>query len=128
MYKILWDFGIQTIRKSWTEDQTYYLTRKTKAYKYIYICVCVCVCVWLDSSLSFKHVWLNNKDTLCLYDLIKTLSSFLRSVLLSGWNWWMTLPRLSRVFRIFHRPSSGVACMCKECFKRVLKDFFVFIT
>ena len=36
-------------------------------YIYIYVCVCVCVCVWLGRILSFKHVWLNNKDTFCLY-------------------------------------------------------------
>ena len=40
-------------------------------------CVCVCVCVWLDNSLSFKHVWLNNNYTFCLYNLIRILSSFL---------------------------------------------------
>ena len=36
----------------------------------------VCVCVWLDSSLSFKHVWLNDKGTFCPYNFIKILSSF----------------------------------------------------
>ena len=40
------------------------------------VCVCVCVCVSLGSSLSFKHVWLNNKDTFCLDNFIKILSSF----------------------------------------------------
>ena len=64
-------------------------------YIYIYICVCVCVCVWLSSSRSFNHVSLNCKDTFCLYNLIKILSSFLISVSVSGWNWWMDLPKLS---------------------------------
>ena len=62
------------------------------------MCVCVCVCVWcvLGSSLSLKPVWLNNKDTFCLYHFIKILSSFLINVLVSGWNWWMNLPKWSR--------------------------------
>ena len=38
-------------------------------------CVCVCVCVSL-----------NNKDKFD-YNLFKILSSFLISVLVSGWNW-----------------------------------------
>ena len=42
---------------------------------YIYVCVCVCVCV---------HIWLNNKDTFCLYNFIKILSSFQINVLVSG--------------------------------------------
>ena len=42
------------------------------------------------------HVSLNSKDTFCLYNLIKILSSFLTSVLVSGWNWWMNLPKFSR--------------------------------
>ena len=62
----------------------------------IYIYVCVCVCVWLGNSRSFKRVWLNSKDTFYMYNLIKILSSFLISVLVSGWNWWMNLPKLSR--------------------------------
>ena len=41
-------------------------------------------------------VGLNNKDTFCLYNLIKILSSFPVSVLASGWNWCMNLPKLSR--------------------------------
>ena len=36
----------------------------------------MCVCVSL-----------NNKDKFCLYNLFKILSSFLISVLVSGWNW-----------------------------------------
>ena len=31
----------------------------------------MCVCVWLGSSLSFKRIWLNNRDTFCLYNFIK---------------------------------------------------------
>ena len=33
----------------------------------------------------YIYVWLNNKYTLCLYNFIKILSSFLISVLVSGW-------------------------------------------
>ena len=40
----------------------------------------------------YIYVWLNNEDTFCLYNFIKILSSFLISVLVSGWNWWMNLP------------------------------------
>ena len=36
---------------------------------------------------TFKHVSLNNKDKLGLYNLFKILSNFLISVLVSGWNW-----------------------------------------
>ena len=54
---------------------------------YIYIYVCVCVCVWLGCNCSFKHVSINNKDTFCLLNLFKIISSFLISVLVSGWNW-----------------------------------------
>ena len=56
-------------------------------YIYIYVCVCVCVCVVVHLS-TFD---LNNKDTFCLYNLNKILSSFLISVLVSGWNWRMNL-------------------------------------
>ena len=38
--------------------------------------MCVCVCVRLGSSLSFKHVLLNNKDTFCLNNFIRFLSRF----------------------------------------------------
>ena len=65
-------------------------------YIYIYIHIYMCVCVWLGSSLSFKHVWLNNKDTFCQYNFIETLSSFFISVLVSDWNWWMNLSKLSQ--------------------------------
>ena len=30
------------------------------------------------------------------FNLIKILSSFLMSVLVSDWNWWMNLPKLSQ--------------------------------
>ncbi len=56
----------------------------------------MCVCVYLANSLFFKHDLLNNRDTYCLYNFIKILSSFLISVLVSGWNWWMNLPELSK--------------------------------
>ncbi len=58
-------------------------------YIYIHIYVCVCVCVKLGCCLSFNHVCLNNKDTFCLYNFNKILSSFLISVLVSSWNWLM---------------------------------------
>ena len=48
------------------------------------------------SSLSFKHIRLNNNDTFRLYNFIKILSSFLVSVLVLGWNWWMILQKLSQ--------------------------------
>ena len=59
------------------------------------MCVCVCVraCVCVGSSRSFKHVSLNYKDKFCLYKLFKILSSFLISVLVSGWNWEMNFPK-----------------------------------
>ena len=56
---------------------------------YIYIYMCVCVCV-------YEHVWLNNKDTFCLYNFIRILSSFLASVLGFSWSRLMNLPKLSR--------------------------------
>ena len=40
----------------------------------------------LDSSHLSKHVSLNNKHKFCLYNLFKIFSSFLVSVLVSGWN------------------------------------------
>ena len=61
------------------------------------MCVCVCVCVWLSSSHSFKHISLNCKDKFCLYNSIKILLKFMISVLVSGRNWWMNLPKLSPV-------------------------------
>ena len=42
------------------------------------------------------HVSFNKKDKFCLYDLFKILSSFLISVLVSGWDFSMNLQRLSR--------------------------------
>ena len=51
------------------------------------MCVCVCVCVSLDSCHSYKQVSLNNKNKFCLHNLFKIFSSFLVSVLVSGWNW-----------------------------------------
>ena len=50
-------------------------------------------------SNIFKHLWLNNKDTFCLYHFIKILSSFLISVLVSGWNWFTK--SCASVFREF---------------------------
>ena len=86
-------------------SQYIYIYIYINIYIYIRVCVrvwvcvlvskCVCMCVWLGSSLSCKHVWLNNKDTFCLYSF-KSLSSFLISVLVLGWNWWINLSKLSR--------------------------------
>ena len=41
----------------------------------------------------YIYAWLNYKDTFCLYNTIKILSSFLISVLVPGWNWWMNFPK-----------------------------------
>ena len=41
------------------------------------------MCVSLGSSPSFKHVWLNNKDILGVYNFIIIISSFLISILVS---------------------------------------------
>ena len=55
-------------------------------HKYIHIhtYIHICVYVWLGSTLSFKHILLNNKDTFCLYNFIRILSSFMTSVLVLG--------------------------------------------
>ena len=66
--------------------------------------MCVCVCVWLGSSRSFKHVLSNNKDKFWLHNLFKILSSFLISVLVSGWNWWMNFPKLMSFDYISQKP------------------------
>ena len=44
----------------------------------------------------YIYAWFDNKDTFCLYNLIKIISSFLISVLISGQNLWMNLPKVSR--------------------------------
>ena len=64
-----------------------YIIRRLSHYTYIYTCVCVCVCEKLGSSLSFKHVWLNNKDTFYLHNFIRILSCFLAL----GSSWKMNL-------------------------------------
>ena len=61
------------------------------------MCVCVCIRVCVHSCVcSFKQVSLNNIDKFCFYNLFKILSSFLISVLLSGWNCLMNLTKLYR--------------------------------
>ena len=50
-------------------------------------------CIIVEHS---THVWLNNKDTFCLYNFSRILPSFLKSVLVLGWSWWINLPKLSR--------------------------------
>ena len=44
----------------------------------------------------YIYVSSNSKDKFCLYKLFKILLSFLISVLVSGWNWGMNLPKLSQ--------------------------------
>ena len=68
----------------------------------------------------YIYIWLNNKDTFCLYNLIKIISIFLISVLISVWNWWMNLPTLSRT-----RPDTSKAiirgCLHDDHLYRVRK-------
>ena len=93
-FRFLLEASCMTIH---TEELWYseILCQRMTIYIYIYIYVCVCVCVWMGSSVSFKHLLLNDKNTFCLYDFIKILSSFLISDLVSGWNWRMNLAKLS---------------------------------
>ncbi len=72
----------------------------------------------------YKHVWLNNKDTFYLCNFIKILSSFLISVLVSGWNWWMDLPKLSRALSDLSEAIIGVACKCYLYFQNYFYCFF----
>ena len=60
------------------------------------VCVAIEVYIYIYIYI-YMNVWLNNKDTFWLYDFIKILSSFLISVLVSGWNWSMNLPKLSPI-------------------------------
>ena len=55
----------------------------THTYIYIYIHI-------------YIYVWIYNPEILCLCNSIKILSSFLISTLVSGFNSWMNLPKLSR--------------------------------
>ena len=68
-------------------------------YTYCYIYIYIYACVKLGCSLSFKQVWLNNKDSFCLYNFITIISSFLISVLVSGWNWWMSFGKFIYQFQ-----------------------------
>ena len=77
------------------------------------------VCSW--AAVFHLGMFDNIIDTFCRYNFIKILSSFLISVLVSGWNWWMKLPNCPERFRTFHRLSSGVACMHRVIFKELLK-------
>ena len=74
------------------------------------------LCIDTGCRPEDQPVWLKNKDTFCQYNFIKILSSFLKSVLVSGWNWCLNSPKLSWVLSDFSWPSSGVARMYKECF------------
>ena len=64
----------------------------------------------------FKHVWLNNKDKFCLYNFIRIFQVpwqvFLFYIGIGRWNYRNCPQR----FWSFHRPSSVVVCMCKDCF------------
>ena len=72
----------------------------------IYMCVCVCVCVCVSAC-----VWLNNKDTFCLYNVIKILSMF---------------PDKCRGFRLeLVDEFTKIACI-KSVFKEFWKLFFFF--
>ena len=53
---------------------------------YIYMCVCVCVYVYLGSIFSFKHVWLNKTNTLCLLILYLIHLSLCMRCLTFEWN------------------------------------------
>ena len=68
--------------------------------------------------LPERRGWVNStkaeEDSFCLYDF-KILSSFLISVLVSGWN------------QGNHQESSGVACMYKECFYLFYFIFILFL-
>ena len=79
----------------------------------VFVCVCAYIYIQFGSSRSFKHVSLNNEDKFYLYNLFKILSSFLISVLDSGWNWKMNFPKLSRALS---NPSPGFACLCNYNF------------
>ena len=69
----------------------------THTHTHIYIYIYTYLCVWCSWAAVF-HLTMFNKiiDTFCLYNLIKILSSFLISVLVSGWYWWMNLSKLPR--------------------------------
>ena len=77
----------------------------THIYIYIYIYIYILrhihktihVNVHIDIYIqicAYKYVWLNNKDTFCQYDFMRSLSSFLTSPLILGWNWLTNLPKL----------------------------------
>ena len=84
----LWFFHFSTYFYNLVRfTKIHHFTTYIYIYIYIYMCVCVCVCVELGSNCSFKHVSLNDKDKFCLYNLLKILSSFLISILVSDWNW-----------------------------------------
>ena len=72
--------------------------------------------------MMMMYYKINNKDTYGLYDFIKVLSRFLIIVLVSGWNWWMNLPKLSRaLLNLSYAINRGLLASVKNVFKRVLK-------
>ena len=44
---------------------------------------------WFTSHMFHIYIYIYYKDKFCLYNLFKILSSFLISVLVSGWSWWI---------------------------------------
>ena len=72
------------------------------------MCVCVCVCAWLGSSLSFKQVSLNNKDTFCQHSCNRALSCSQRSF---GFRLYMDLHKL---FQVLLDPSLDIICACLQ--------------
>ena len=68
-----------------------------KIYIYIYIYIYI-----------FKQVWLSNKDTFCLYDFIKFLSSFQIRVLVSGWPSWKIYQNCPKCFLVNSSTNSNL--------------------
>ena len=69
------------------------------------------------------HISLNNKDKFRLYNLLKILSSFLISVLVSGWNWSMNFQKIvPSAFRPFIGHHQGLLT-CVRCICFFLKSF-----
>ena len=78
-------------------------------YIYIYIYIYMCVCVWLASSLLFKHVWLDYKDTFCLHNFIKFLDKCLG---------FRSVDKFAKIVL----SAFGPFCLYKECFFFFLRD------
>ena len=59
--------------------------------RFVWGCRCVCVCVSVCMCSQEVVVQLSMFD-----NSMKIISSFLISVLVSGWKWWINLPKMSR--------------------------------